>query len=79
MFASIDVIDAGQVHLFFTGRLLGSYGVGDESLETALFRKDDIPWQDLAFRSGKIALEKYFEDRGRNNGVHTHEMRRIRP
>ena len=78
MFASIDVIDAGQVHVFFTGRLLGGYGVGDESLETALFHKDEIPWEDLAFRSGKFALEKYFADRGRNNGVHTHEIRHIR-
>ncbi len=79
MFASIDVIEAGQVHVFFTGRLLGGYGVGHESLDTALFHQDDIPWDDIAFRSGKFALEKYFEDSGRNNGVHIHELRRSRP
>ncbi len=78
MFASIDVIDAGQVHVFFTGKLRGGFGVGEESLETQLFSEEDIPWDELAFRSGRYALEKYFEDRGRNNGVHIHELRRAR-
>ncbi len=75
MFASIDVIHAGQVHMFFTGKLKGGFGAGDESLETQLFSEADIPWDDLAFRSGRFALQKYFEDRGCNNGVHIHELR----
>ena len=75
-FASVDVIDAGQVHIFFTGKLVGGFGVGEESLETKLYSEAEIPWDDLAFRSGRFALEKYFEDRGRNNGVHFHELRR---
>ncbi len=74
LFASVDVIGAGQVHLFFTGKLSGGFGVGEESLETELFGEDEIPWDDLAFRSGRYALEKYFEDRGCNNGVHIHEL-----
>jgi ADP-ribose pyrophosphatase YjhB (NUDIX family) len=78
MFASIDVIDAGQVHIFFTGRLTGDYGVGYESLETRLFAPAEIPWDELAFRSGRYALEKYLEDRGANRGVHIHELRRAR-
>ena len=78
MFASIDVVDAGQVHVFFTGTLKGSFGVGEESLDTRLFSEDEIPWDELAFRSGRYALEKYFEDRGANNGVHIHELRRAR-
>lgn len=78
LFASIDVIDAGQVHMFFTGKLKGDFGVGQESLEAALFSEADIPWDELAFRSGRYALEKYFEDRGNNNGVHIHELRRAR-
>jgi ADP-ribose pyrophosphatase YjhB (NUDIX family) len=75
-FASVDVVDAGQVHIFFTGKVIGGYGVGQESLETALFSEDEIPWDDLAFHSGRFALQKYFEDRGDNNGVHFHELRR---
>ena len=78
LFASVDVVDAGQVHLFFTGRLRGSYGVGSESLESALFAPEDIPWDELAFQSGRYALQQYIEDRGENRGVHIHELRRAR-
>lgn len=73
--ASVDVVDAGQVHIFFTGKLTGGYGVGEESLDTRLFSEDEIPWDELAFRSGRFALQKYLEDRGQNNGVHFHELR----
>ena len=76
LFASVDVIDAGQVHLFFSGKLVSDYGIGDESLEVALFSEDEIPWDEIAFESGKFALRKYFEDRGDDNGVHFHELRR---
>ena len=78
LFAMVDVIDAGQVHLFYTGRLIGDYGVGEETLETALFSEEEIPWDEIAFHSGRFALRKYFEDRGENNGVHVHELRRSR-
>jgi hypothetical protein len=60
----------------FCGKLVGGYGVGEESLDTRLFSEDEIPWDDLAFHSGRFALEKYLEDRGKNNGVHFHELRR---
>lgn len=78
MFASVDVVDAGQVHVFFTAKLLGGFAAGEESLEVALFSEDEIPWQDVAFHSGRFALEKYFEDKGQNNGVHIHERRKSR-
>jgi ADP-ribose pyrophosphatase YjhB (NUDIX family) len=76
MFASVDVVDAGQVHVFFTAKLLGGFAAGEESLEVGLFSEDEIPWQDVAFHSCRFALEKYFEDKGQNNGVHIHERRR---
>jgi ADP-ribose pyrophosphatase YjhB (NUDIX family) len=76
LFASVDVIGAGQVHLFFTATFDGDYAAGEESLEVALFSKDEIPWEDLAFESGRYALKKYLEDDGSNNGVHVHELRR---
>jgi len=79
LFASVDVIEAGQVHMFFTGQLVGGYGAGEESLEAQLFGTDEIPWDELAFKSGIFALEKYIEDRGRNRGVHHHQVRRARP
>jgi ADP-ribose pyrophosphatase YjhB (NUDIX family) len=76
LFALVDVIDAGQVHLFYTGKLVSDYGVGEETLEAALFSEEEIPWDEIAFQSGKFALQKFFEDRGHNHGVHVHELRR---
>jgi ADP-ribose pyrophosphatase YjhB (NUDIX family) len=76
LFASVDVVDAGQVHQFFTARLTGGFAAGEETLEVALFPVEDIPWDEIAFRSGVFALRKYIEDGGRNNGVHLHEVRR---
>lgn len=78
LFASVDVIDAGQVHLFFTAKLIGGFDAGAESLDVRLFSEDEIPWDDIAFQSGHYALKKYYEDRGVNNGVHIHELRRAR-
>jgi len=74
LFASVDVIEAGQVHLFFAATLVGGYGVGEETLETALFCKEEIPWDEIAFLSGRFALIKFLEDAGRNNGVHLHRV-----
>ena len=74
LFASVDVVQAGQLHLFFTATLESGFSAGDESLDVALFAEDEIPWDEIAFRSGKFALEKYFEDAGENNGVHIHEV-----
>ena len=76
LFASVDVVDAGQVHLFFVAKLLGDFAAGDESLDAALFRESQIPWDELAFLSGTFALQKYFADGGVNNGVHQHAVRR---
>ena len=78
MFASVDVIDAGQVHLFFTAKLLSDFSAGAESLDVRMFAEDEIPWDNIAFHSGRYALKKYFEDRGENNGVHVHELRRAK-
>ena len=78
LFAVVDVIDAGQVHFFFTAKLVSDFAPGAESLEVKMFSEDEIPWDEIAFQSGLYALRKYFEDRGRNNGVHIHELRRAR-
>ena len=74
LFASVDVPQAGQVHLFFTATLESDFAAGDESLDVALYSEAEIPWDDIAFRSGTFALRKYFEDAGQNNGVHIHEV-----
>lgn len=76
LFAVVDVVDAGQVHMFYTAKLLGDYAAGEESLDVAMYSEDEVPWDDIAFHSGRYALKKYFEDKGKNNGVHIHELRR---
>jgi hypothetical protein len=57
--------------VFFEGRLLQpEFGTGAETLETRLFRPEDIPWPELAFQSVRIALEQYLENgRSGNTGV----------
>ncbi len=64
MLAVVDVLQAGQVHIFFRGTLPdGQYGVGEESLDTQLFAPEDIPWEEIAFPSGYIALKQYLSQR----------------
>ena len=78
LFASVDVVDAGQVHMFYTASLLGDFAAGEESLDVAMYSEAEIPWDDIAFHSGRYALQKYFEDKGQNNGVHIHELHRAK-
>jgi ADP-ribose pyrophosphatase YjhB (NUDIX family) len=74
LFASVDIPEAGQLHLFFTAKLLGDFAAGDETQDARMYAENEIPWDDLAFRSGTFALEKYFADAGKNNGTHIHEI-----
>jgi len=69
LFSVVDVVQAGQVHVFFRARLLQpEFGAGAETLETRLFQPAEIPWDELAFPSIRIALEQYLEN-GRSGNV----------
>lgn len=60
----VDVQQAGQVHLFFESKLpVAEFGAGAESLETRLFLPEDLPWNDIAFPSVRIALEHFLSCR----------------
>lgn len=53
-----------QVHLFFRSRLLNlDFKAGSESLEVALFREAEMPWEQLAFASVRDTLKHYYSDR----------------
>lgn len=53
-----------QVYFFFLTTLRSDhFDPGPESLEVALFREEDIPWDDLAFSVVKVTLQQYFADR----------------
>lgn len=62
-FALINIAHINQVHLFYRGRLIGGvHAAGEESLETRLLLPDEIPWEELAFRSVALALQRYLGD-----------------
>jgi ADP-ribose pyrophosphatase YjhB (NUDIX family) len=64
LFSMINVPDINQVYILFRARLLDlDFHPGEESLEVALFREADIPWQEIAFRTVHKTLEHYYEDR----------------
>lgn len=63
-FALISIAHINQVHLFYRGRMTSQhYAAGEESLEVSLLRPEQIPWNDLAFRSVSLCLERYLADR----------------
>jgi len=58
LMAMIDVLHVGQVHFFYRARLLDlDFSPGEESLEVRLFHWDELPWDELAFRTVRLTLE----------------------
>lgn len=80
MFALVDVVHAGQVHAFFAATLPApEFGAGEETLETRLFAPDEIPWDELAFPSVRLALECYLANRDAGaDALHLLDAPRIR-
>ena len=72
LFSLLNLPRVGQVHLFYRATLLSDqFNPGFETLEARLFAEEEIPWDELAFRTVKETLERYFSDR-RNGafGIH---------
>ncbi len=66
LYALFNLPHINQVYMMFRGRLLDEdFSPGEESLETALFAEDEIPWEQLAFATITHTLRFYFEDRKR--------------
>ena len=64
LFSVLNVARVGQVHLFYTARLLSDHvDPGHETMETRLYSEAEIPWDEIAFRTVKETLEHYFADR----------------
>ena len=58
-----NVTRVGQVHFFYRARLTSDvFDPGHETQETRLFAEDEIPWDELAFRTVKETLQHYFAD-----------------
>jgi ADP-ribose pyrophosphatase YjhB (NUDIX family) len=68
LFSLVNVARVGQVHLFYRARLLSDrFNPGFETIEARLFAEDEIPWDEIAFRTVKETLARYFADRRAGN------------
>lgn len=72
LFTLLNVARVGQVHLFYRARLLDvQFQPGIETIEARLFSEHEIPWEEIAFRTVKETLERYFFDRRAGQfGIH---------
>ena len=58
LYTLLNVVRVGQVHLFYRARLLDDrFAPGTETLEARLFGEGELPWDELAFRTVRRALE----------------------
>lgn len=73
LFTLMNVPRVGQVHLYYRARLLSDqFKPGHETLEARLFTEDQIPWDEIAFRTVRETLQHYFADRRQGSfGFHT--------
>ena len=70
LFSVLSVPRVGQVHMFYRARLLHErFAPGPETQEARLFGEHEIPWDEIAFRTVRETLLRYFDDRRR--GVYT--------
>ncbi len=66
LFSVLSVPRVGQVHMFYRARLLNErFDPGPETIEARLFAENEIPWDDIAFRTVRETLLRYFDDRRR--------------
>jgi hypothetical protein len=64
LFSILNVARVGQVHMFYRARLTSDqFDPGTETIEAQLFLESEIPWGEIAFRTVKETLERYFADR----------------
>ena len=68
----LNVVRVGQLHLYYRARLQDTqFAPGPETIEARLFTEEQIPWDELAFRTVRETLRRYFDDRRRGAfGVH---------
>jgi ADP-ribose pyrophosphatase YjhB (NUDIX family) len=67
VYALIDIPHISQIHVFFRATLKENphdamFAAGEETQEARLFAIKDIPWDEVAFRSVRWALEAFIQD-----------------
>lgn len=64
LFSIMSVLRVGQVHMFYRAQLLHErFAPGHETIEARLFSEDEIPWEEIAFRTVGETLRHFFADR----------------
>jgi ADP-ribose pyrophosphatase YjhB (NUDIX family) len=76
LFTVLNVVRVAQVHLYYRADLLDTdFAPGPETIEAQLFHENEIPWEQLAFRTVRRTLECFFADRRRGQfDVHTADI-----
>jgi len=63
LFGIYDILHAHQVYLVYKATIEHTdFGPTPESLEVKIFAKDQIPWQQIAFKIVTVALTDYLAD-----------------
>ncbi len=65
-YALFNLAFVSQVYMMFRARLVDlDFKPGAESLSVALFREEEIPWDQIAFTVVEKTLKRFFRDRRR--------------
>lgn len=72
LFSVLNVQRVGQVHLYYRADLLSeTFDPGHETLEARMFAEHEVPWEELAFRTVRETLLRWFADRRAGQfGIH---------
>ena len=72
LFSLVNIPRVGQVHMFYRARLLSDqFDPGHETIEARLFEEHEIPWDEIAFKTVKETLDRFFSDRRTGQfGIH---------
>ena len=64
IYSIISLPHINQVYVLYRAKLLDlDFYAGPESLDVQLFSEEEIPWQQLAFKTIENTLRHFFEDR----------------
>ena len=64
LYTTIDIPQADQIHIYFLATARSArLDPGPETIEARWFNLEDIPWDNLSFRSVSTTLKHYLRDR----------------
>ena len=68
IYSVISLPHINQIYVLYRAKLLDlDFYAGSESLDVQLFNEEDIPWEQLAFKTISNTLKHFYRDRKQNN------------